>query len=103
MRIDNNSKFIGTNTDKTQELKKAEAKALKNSDKSAGVESTGDKVTLSSTSMELVNLTQQLKDMPDVREDLVNELKSKISEGTYDVSGKDIAAKIVDRALSDIY
>jgi negative regulator of flagellin synthesis FlgM len=42
-----------------------------------------------------------LKDVPDVREDIVNELKEKIAKGEYNVSGIDIAEMMLRRRAAD--
>ena len=36
-----------------------------------------------------------LNDIPDIREDKVNEIKEKIDKGVYDIDGKDIAEKML--------
>lgn len=48
-------------------------------------------------------IKNSLKDLPDVRKDKVAELKARIASGDYNVSGKDIAEKIVNTALSDLF
>jgi negative regulator of flagellin synthesis FlgM len=42
-----------------------------------------------------------LKNMPDVREDRVAELKKVIDSGSYQVSGKEIAEKMLERSVID--
>ena len=42
-----------------------------------------------------------LENLPDVREDRVQELKARIENGTYHVSSEDIADLIIRRALAD--
>ncbi|MBS4026236.1 MAG: flagellar biosynthesis anti-sigma factor FlgM [Clostridia bacterium] len=42
-----------------------------------------------------------LKNMPDVREDRVAELKKAIESGSYQVSGKEIAEKMLERSAID--
>ncbi|OON99218.1 MAG: flagellar biosynthesis anti-sigma factor FlgM [Epulopiscium sp. Nele67-Bin004] len=37
------------------------------------------------------------KDTPDVRMDLVNDIKNQIQNGTYDVSARDVSEKIVNQ------
>ena len=41
--------------------------------------------------------------MPDVREEKVSTLKSEINSGTYNVTGKDVAEKIVNSAINDTF
>lgn len=42
-----------------------------------------------------------LKDVPDTREDYVNELKEKIRKGEYSVSGEEIAEMMLRRRAAD--
>ena len=62
-----------------------------------------DAVTISEKGKDVSGITQLLKEMPDVREKRVAELKEKIASGNYNVSGRDIASKIVDTALEDTF
>jgi negative regulator of flagellin synthesis FlgM len=55
-----------------------------------------DKVELSGKSAEFSKLVDQLKQLPDVRQDRVNELKQKISSGNYEPSAEDIADAILN-------
>jgi negative regulator of flagellin synthesis FlgM len=55
-----------------------------------------DKVELSGKSAEFSKLVDQLKQLPDVRQDRVNELKQKIASGNYDPSAEDIAGAILN-------
>ena len=48
-------------------------------------------------------MTRTLKEMPDVRADKIADLKERIANGTYNVSGKDIASKIINTALEDVF
>ena len=42
-----------------------------------------------------------LVDVPDVREEIVNELKERIARGEYEVSGQDIAEMMLRRRAAD--
>lgn len=42
-----------------------------------------------------------LADVPDIREDVVNELKDRIARGEYNISGKDIADMMIRRRAAD--
>jgi negative regulator of flagellin synthesis FlgM len=55
-----------------------------------------DKVELSGKSAEFGKLVDRLKQLPDVRQDRVNELKQKISSGNYGPSAEDIADAILN-------
>ena len=54
-----------------------------------------DQVILSSQAQGFSQSLQQLKATPDIRADKVQELSAKFSAGTYQVSGDDIAAKMI--------
>ena len=54
-----------------------------------------DDVKISSVGKDYTIAMNALKDVPDVRMDRVNELSAKIENGEYNVSGEDIAAKIL--------
>ncbi|HYH03244.1 MAG TPA: flagellar biosynthesis anti-sigma factor FlgM [Bacillota bacterium] len=65
---------------------------------------TGNKTDI----FELSNYAQELKTATDlvlksteVRADKIDELKKQIKNGTYQISGTDIAAKMIDRSLVD--
>ena len=63
-----------------------------------GVSSKKDIVSISSQAKDYQSVMKVLKDMPDVRQDKVDELSQKYESGSYDVSGKDI----VDRVLKSV-
>lgn len=44
---------------------------------------------------------QKLKNMPDVREEKVADIKKSVDSGTYQVSGKEIVEKMVERVIVD--
>ena len=54
-----------------------------------------DDITISSFAKEYQIVMKKLKDVPDVRAEKVNEILNKINSNTYDVSGKDVADKII--------
>jgi negative regulator of flagellin synthesis FlgM len=58
-------------------------------------------VDISDRAQEVQRITQLIKDLPDVREDRVRELKAQVENGTYNVSSEDIADLIIRRALAD--
>lgn len=60
-----------------------------------------DCLVLSGRAQELNFLKEQALKSPEVRADKIRELKSKIEEGNYQVSGNEIAAKIIGRSLVD--
>ena len=50
---------------------------------------------------EVQRITRLVNQLPDEREDRVRALKAQIENGTYRVSGEDIADLIIRRALAD--
>ena len=58
-------------------------------------------VEVSSTAQEVQQVKKLISQLPDVREDRVQALKSQIQNGTYQVSGSDIADLIIRRTLAD--
>lgn len=54
-----------------------------------------DKIELSGKSAEVGKLVDQVKQLPDVRQERVVELKQKIASGDYDPSSEDIADAII--------
>mgnify|MGYP001430056720 CR=1 FL=1 len=69
----------------TQSIKKVEA-SKKNGRK--------DEVKLSNKAMEYQIAVNSLKDVPEIRKDKVEKLKSEISAGTYKVDGEKIVEKM---------
>jgi|ERR1044072_1702519 negative regulator of flagellin synthesis FlgM len=55
-----------------------------------------DKVELSGKGAEFGKLVDQLKQLPDIRQDRVSELKQKIASGNYTPSADDIADAILN-------
>lgn len=107
MRIDNSNLQFGINTTEQSGQNKGISKANPDN-KEVTKESTAapvktDAVEISSKEPQTVSIATQLKELPDVREDKVAELKAKIADGSYDVSGRDIADKIVDTAINDVF
>lgn len=60
-----------------------------------------DEVVLSPKAQEFGQLLQKLKAMPDVREERTAELAKQIESGEYRIDAKDIADKMIGRALAD--
>ena len=54
-----------------------------------------DDVKISSVGKDFTIAMNALKDVPDIRMDRVSEISAKIASGEYNVSGNDIAAKIL--------
>jgi negative regulator of flagellin synthesis FlgM len=58
-------------------------------------------VEVSSTAQEVQQVKKLVNQLPDVRTDRVQALKTQIENGTYQVSGEDIADLIIRRTLAD--
>lgn len=54
-----------------------------------------DKVELSTMAQDYATIQKKLSETSDVREDRVADIKQRIENGTYNVSAKDIASKIL--------
>lgn len=54
-----------------------------------------DEVSISNSGQDYATVMNTLRGVPDIRDEKVEEFSEKISNGTYDVSGKDIADKLV--------
>jgi len=100
MRI--NDKYAGLNLDKLQQSKNSKnAKSGSESEKVSGT--ADDTVSISSKAKEVSSLTSKIKASPDVRTERVDELKSQIQNGTYDVQGRKVAEKMVNLAVDDLF
>ena len=62
-----------------------------------------EKVNLSTKARDIQQLKDAVSQLPDVREDKVNELKGQVEAGTYTVNGQKIAEKMVSESLLDIF
>lgn len=82
----------------TQKVK-AEGKDLAHSPK---VQAVGEKVVISEEARELVELLKKAKDLPEVRTELVQRLREEIQRGTYQVSGRDVATKVILDSLYEV-
>ncbi|MCL6589537.1 MAG: flagellar biosynthesis anti-sigma factor FlgM [Firmicutes bacterium] len=60
-----------------------------------------DVLELSSRAHELQFVREQVLKSPDVRADRIGELKKQIQEGAYQVSGSEVAHKMIGRSLVD--
>ena len=60
-----------------------------------GATSTLDKVSFSNVGKDMQVAKNALKNVPDIREDKVQELSAKIANGTYEVSPESFADKLV--------
>lgn len=58
-----------------------------------------DEVVLSSEAGMLKDIRQIFNAIPDVREEMVQEIREQIADGRYRISGKDVAGKLVKESL----
>lgn len=56
-----------------------------------------DNVQISQTGRDYQVARQAVMEAPDIREDLVAEIKSRVEAGTYEVSGEAFASKVIER------
>ena len=56
-----------------------------------------DKLSISRTGQDYQIAKQAVKDAPDIREDKVSDLKSRIESGSYEVSAKDFATHLMEQ------
>lgn len=69
--------------------------------KETTVVSKNDSLVLSGRAQELNFAKEQVLKSPAVRADKIHELKKQIEEGNYQVSGDEVAAKMIGRSLVD--
>lgn len=82
---------------KTYNQKKASesnSEAKKSKDK-------GDKLSISTGAKELQKAKKALDDQPQVRREKVESLKKQIKTGNYNVSGEEVAEKMLSRTIVD--
>lgn len=72
------------------------SKPVAKTNKTAAVDSS-DQIEISQAGRDYQIAKNAVKETPDVREDLVNEIKSRIKDGFYEVSADDFAAKVIER------
>jgi flagellar biosynthesis anti-sigma factor FlgM len=71
------------------------SKSVSGVEQTSGIHSRPDQVQLSDESQLLSRLTAELKNLPDIDETRVAELRAKIEAGDYNPSAESIAAKIL--------
>lgn len=101
MRIDSNMMSGMDTLEQTSRKRNVEKVSTNESQNTSAVES--DAVSISEKGKDVSEMTRTLKELPDIRADKIADLKERIANGTYNVSGKDIAAKIVNTALEDVF
>ncbi len=58
-----------------------------------------DEVVLSSEAGMLKDIRNIFNSIPDVREEMVEEIREQIADGSYRISGKEVAGKLVRESL----
>lgn len=70
-------------------------KSIGKVDKTSGVASKKDVVSISNQAKDFQTVMKALKDVPDIRQDKVNELAEKYDSGTYNVTSNEVADKVL--------
>ena len=101
MRINSNMMSGMDTLEQTSRAKNVEKVSAEQQQQASTLES--DNVTISEKGKDVSEMTLTLKSMPEVRADKIADLKERIANGTYNVSARDVAAKIVNTALEDTF
>lgn len=101
MRINSNMMSGMDTLEQTSRAKNVEKVSAEQQQQASTLES--DNVTISEKGKDVSEMTRTLKSMPEVRADKIADLKERIANGTYNVSARDVAAKIVNTALEDTF
>lgn len=56
-----------------------------------------DQVALSSEAKDFVAIQKMLSDVPEVRQDKINDIKARMASGSYNVKAEEVAEKIVSQ------
>lgn len=70
-------------------------KNLNKVNKTEGVSRKKDVLSISNEAKDFQTVMKALKDVPDIRQDKVNEIAKKYRSGKYNIDSKDVADKIV--------
>jgi len=98
MEINGNNPLIGLSKnvqrlDASQQSERIQKRGATSSD--------SDRLELSVRSLEISHIEDLIRSTPDVREDRVNQVRSQIESGTYNVKAEQIADKIIGGNLLD--
>lgn len=74
-------------------------KRIKQNDKDSSDNSSEDKVELSSQALDLKEMQRKAMLEPDVRTDLVEKIKMKVNDGSYEINSQKIAEQLIDEAM----
>jgi len=88
-------KIVG-NTN-VQSVMKAYGKNVGKTKKTEGIKFESDKIEISQEAHDFQVAMKAFKDLPDVREDKVSELKEQVNSGSYKPSSEDVMNKLLSR------
>lgn len=75
-------------------------KKIRRTDKMGSVHSKKDDISISGKGKDFQATLDAVRSKPDIRQQKVDEIKEKIEAGTYNISGKQIAEKIIDSIIN---
>jgi len=81
-----------------QNLDKVKGKEMKGKPEAVGAK---DQVTVSERAKEIGRLQAEVNNIPDVRQQRIEEIKNAINAGTYNVKGEAVAGKILKEIVID--
>lgn len=93
INIDKISSYSQIRADRRSEIKKPEKESTQPVENKKAVDK--DKLEFSGRASEVGKLIEQLKELPDVRQEKVNSLREQISAGSNNPSGEEIADAIL--------
>ena len=93
------------NAQMIQQYQRGENSAVNSSDKQAINASVKpeEKVDLSTKAKDIQQAKNALTQLPDVREEKVQEVKTQLEKGTYNIDAGKIADKMVNESIIDIF
>jgi negative regulator of flagellin synthesis FlgM len=104
MRINDKQFVTAEQSDRASDSKKTARSTVAATPVSSTQQQTAtDSVELSSRVRDLAEIKSQLQESSDVRESLVNDIRERIKNGTYEVDSREIASRIVGRAEDGIF
>lgn len=74
----------------------SEPKAVKQQEQASPAKPKGSQVEVSDSARQMAELSKLVRDAPDARADLVNDIKQRIEAGTYEVNLDKLAEKLSD-------
>jgi negative regulator of flagellin synthesis FlgM len=100
MEIDAKNPLVGLNANLQRiDVQSQHQRAQQSSQESSGSEN--DRIELSIRSREIQHLDELIQSTPDVREAKVEQIRSAIENGTYNVKAEKIADKLISGNLLD--